>query len=63
MLLGPASYMNSQKPTCRIGDTISVEARETTIDGRRFWLAKAVECQDTRVVLVSESNAPAWDQP
>lgn len=63
VLLGPAWYLENQKPLCRIGDTIRVDAARTVIDGKRYWLAKSVECKDSRVVLIDGSNAPVWSQP
>jgi sporulation protein YlmC with PRC-barrel domain len=62
VLLGPAWYMDNQKPVCRAGDSIKVDACRTTIDGRPYWIAKSVDCKDARVVLLDASNAPAWAQ-
>ena len=62
VLLGPASYMNNQKPSCRAGDTVKVDAVRTTVDGHRYWIARSVECKDARVVLLDGNNAPAWAQ-
>jgi sporulation protein YlmC with PRC-barrel domain len=63
VLLGPARYLDNQKHSCQIGDAITVDACRTTIDGRRYWIAKSVDCKDSRVVLLDGSNAPAWAQP
>jgi hypothetical protein len=63
VLLGPAWYMNNQKPTCQTGDSVKIDACRTTIDGRKYWIARSIDCNDTHVVLLSENNAPAWAQP
>lgn len=63
VLLGPAWYMDNQKPICRTGDVIKLEACRTTIDGRQRWIARSVDCNDTHVVLIDANNAPAWDLP
>ena len=63
VLLGPAWYMENQKPACKTGDSVKVDACRTTIDGRRYWIAKSIECNDSRVVLLDESNNPAWARP
>ncbi|MFN0131544.1 MAG: PRC-barrel domain-containing protein [Phycisphaerales bacterium] len=63
VLLGPAWYMDNQKPVCKAGDTIKVEACRTRIDGHRYWMAKSVECKDARIVLLDKSNSPAWAKP
>jgi len=63
VLLGPAWYMENQKPICKAGDSIQVEACRTTIDGREYWLARSVESKGARVVLLDKRNVPAWDRP
>jgi sporulation protein YlmC with PRC-barrel domain len=63
VLVAPAWYLDNQKPICQTGDTVKVEACRTTIDGHRYWLAKAIDCKETRVVLLDGSNVPAWVQP
>jgi hypothetical protein len=62
ILLGPAWYMENQKDICHTGDTVKVEASRTTIDGRTYWLARSVDCKDSRVVLLDDHNTPAWPQ-
>lgn len=62
VLLGPAWYMQNQKPTCKAGDTIKVDACKTTIDGRSYWMARSVDCNGTRVILLEGNNVPAWIQ-
>lgn len=62
VLLGPAWYMDKQKGGCQVGDSITVDARRTTIDGRPYWIAKSIDCKDARVVLLDGNNAPAWAQ-
>lgn len=63
VLLGPSAYINNQKPFCKTGDTIKLDAYRTTIDGRHFWLARHVDGTDGRIVLLQESAAPVWAQP
>jgi sporulation protein YlmC with PRC-barrel domain len=62
VLLGPVTYMNNQKTMCKVGDSIKLDAYRTTIDNRQYWLARSVDCNSTRVVLVDGNNAPAWAQ-
>jgi hypothetical protein len=62
VLLGPADYISRQNEICKAGDTISLEACKTTIAGRGYWIAKSVECKDSRVVMIDGSKAPAWAQ-
>ena len=62
VLLGPVTYMNNQKTMCKVGDSIKLDAYRTTIDNRQYWLARSVDCNNTRVVLVDGNNAPAWAQ-
>lgn len=63
VLIGPAWYLDNQKAVCQAGDTIKMDVRRTTIDGHQYWLAKSIDCKDTRVVLLDSANAPAWIQP
>ncbi len=60
ILLGPAWYLDNQKPVCKAGDTVKLAACRTTIDGKRYWMARSIDCKDARVVLISTDNAPAW---
>lgn len=63
VLLGPAWYLDKQVPMCKTGDAISVQASRSSIDGRPVWIARSVECKGNTVVLVSETETPAWDVP
>jgi sporulation protein YlmC with PRC-barrel domain len=63
VLLGPSAYLNNHKPICKTGDSVKLEAYRTTIDGRRYWIARHVDCIDGRVVLLQGSDAPVWAQP
>lgn len=63
VLLGPAWYMENQKPSCQTGDSIKMNVCRTTINGQRYWMAKSIDCKDRRVVLLDGSNSPAWTQP
>jgi sporulation protein YlmC with PRC-barrel domain len=63
VLLGPVWYLDNQKPVCLAGDSIKVEVCRTTIDGRRYWIAKSTDCKGTRIVLLDGNNAPAWAKP
>jgi sporulation protein YlmC with PRC-barrel domain len=60
VLLGPAAYIENQKPMCKAGETVKVDACRTTVDGKRVWIARSVECQNSRTVLLDGDNAPAW---
>ena len=62
VLLGPVTYMNNQRTMCKVGDSIKLDAYRTTIDNRQYWLARSVDCNSIRVVLVDGNNAPAWAQ-
>lgn len=63
VLLGPTWFMDNQKSMCAEGDLVKLEVCRTTIDGNRFWIAKSMDCKESRVVLLDGSNAPAWDRP
>jgi hypothetical protein len=63
VLLGPAWYLENQKPSCENGDPVKLDAWRTTIGGKRYWIAKSLECKDTRVVFLDGANVPAWAQP
>lgn len=63
ILLGPAWYMDNQKPLCDEGDSIKIDAHRTTIDGRAYWIAHSIDRNGTRVVLLDGNNVPAWSQP
>ncbi len=63
VLLGPVWYMENQKPCCQTGDSVKLDARRTTIGGKRYWIAKSIDCKDVRAVLLDASNTPAWAQP
>jgi sporulation protein YlmC with PRC-barrel domain len=63
VLLGPSSYIDAQKPSCEVGDSITMNAVRTTIDGRQYWIARSLECKSTTVVLIDPSNTPAWAKP
>lgn len=62
VLLGPAWYMDNQKPVCIAGDSIKVDACRTNIAGKGYWIARSTDCKGTRVVLLDGSNTPAWAQ-
>lgn len=63
VLLGPDWYLENQKPICKVGDSIKVEACRTMIEGHKYWLARSVECKDARMVLLDKNDGPAWAQP
>jgi len=63
VLLGPASYMENQKASCKTGDSVKVDVVRTTVDGHQYWIAKSIDCKDSRVVLLDGSNDPVWAQP
>lgn len=63
ILLGPAWYMENQKLGYVNGDSVTIDAVRTSIDGHRYWIAKAVDCKGKRVVLLDGSNAPSWARP
>lgn len=62
VLLGPSWYMDHQE-FCKAGDTVKVKVCRTTIDGRRFWLARTIENRGRTVEMLDRTNAPAWDRP
>lgn len=62
VLLGPVTYMDNQRVMCKVGDSVKLDAYRTTIDNRQYWLARSVDCNNTRVVLVDGNNVPAWAQ-
>jgi sporulation protein YlmC with PRC-barrel domain len=62
ILLGPAWYMDNQDMRCKEGDTVSVDARRTTINGKDYWIASTVDHGGHRVVLLDASGPPAWDR-
>jgi sporulation protein YlmC with PRC-barrel domain len=63
ILLGPVSYLDHQKPTWQTGDTVKIEACRTTVEGHAYWLARSIDCKETRAVLLDGNNTPAWAQP
>ncbi len=63
VLVGPAWYMDNQKPGFKPGDAIKVIGSRTMIGGKRYTLARSVECKGKRFVLLDETNKPAWDRP
>ena len=62
VLLGPALYMDNQKLLFKNGDQIKVEACPTTIDGRRYWLARSIDSNDSRTVLIDGKGSAVWAQ-
>jgi sporulation protein YlmC with PRC-barrel domain len=60
ILTGPTWYMDNQKPLCIVGDTVKIDAVRTTVEAKRYWLAKSIECKSTRTVMIAADNAPAW---
>ncbi|MBS0195491.1 MAG: PRC-barrel domain-containing protein [Planctomycetes bacterium] len=63
ILIGPVSYMANQKAFCKAGDAVKVDACRTMIDGRKYWIARSIDCKDGRVVMIDGNNAPVWSQP
>jgi len=63
VLVGPSWYMDNQKPIYATGDSIKVDARRTTIDGRTYWIAKSIDCKNASVVLLDKNNNPVWAKP
>ncbi len=62
VLVGPEWYMANQKVSYKRGDTVKIDARRTTVDGRRLWIASSVECMNARTVLLDSQGVPAWGQ-
>jgi len=62
IVLGPTSYIENQKPICRTGDSIQVQACRTMIGGRKYWMARSIECGKVSTTLVDVANAPVWAQ-
>ncbi len=62
ILLGPAWYITNQRLDWKTGDTISVEACRTSINGKPHWLARSADVKGTKLELISSGNAPAWDK-
>ncbi len=63
VLLGPSWYMENQKAICQAGDSVSLDICRTTVDGRQYWIARSLECKNSRVVLIDPNNTPAWARP
>jgi sporulation protein YlmC with PRC-barrel domain len=63
VLVAPVWYLDNQKPICQNGDTVKIDACRTTIDGHRYWLARSIDCNEARVVLLDGSDVPAWARP
>jgi hypothetical protein len=63
VLVGPVWYMENQKPVYQVGDTVTIEACRTTVNGHRYWIAKAVAGKEARMVLLDEGNKPVWAKP
>jgi sporulation protein YlmC with PRC-barrel domain len=62
IVLGPLSYMDNQKPLCRAGDSVKIDACRTTIGGHKHWMARRIECGPASTTLVEAGNAPVWSQ-
>jgi len=54
--------MDNQKSLFKNGDQIKVEACPTTIDGRRYWLARSIDSNDSRTVLIAGKGSAVWAQ-
>jgi sporulation protein YlmC with PRC-barrel domain len=63
VLIGPSWYMENQKVVCDSGDAVKMEVCRTNIDGKRYWMAKTIDCNENRVVILSGNNTPTWTQP
>lgn len=63
VLLGPAWYMENQQPICQNGDTVTIEAVQTKIDGSTHWLARSITGKGPKVILIDKNNNPAWSLP
>lgn len=61
VLVGPAWYMDNQGMTCKKGDTITMDVWRTSINGKDYWIAKSVDHNGQRVVLL-DGDSPAWDR-
>ena len=63
VLIGPLAYVEGQKNMCKPGDTVTIEASRTRINGKSYWLARSVDCKSTKVVYIDGSDAPSWGTP
>lgn len=63
VLIGPSWYMDNQKAMCDSGEAVKMEVCRTNIDGKRYWIAKSIDCNENRVVILSGNNTPTWTQP
>ncbi len=63
VLIGPLAYVEGQKNMCKPGDTVTIEASRTRINGKPYWLARSVDCKSTKVVYIDGSDAPSWGTP
>ena len=62
ILLGPAWYITNQRLDWKTGDTISVEACRTSINGKPHWLARSAEIKGNTLQLLNSANTPVWDK-
>lgn len=62
VLLGPATYTDSQKPSCEKGKKVTIEAVKVQIDGKPYLLARRVSSDGATTTLLDSSNTPVWDR-
>jgi len=60
ILLGPVAYIDRNKPKCNPGDTVTLNVYRTTIDGKRYWIARSLETNGNKMNLLDGSNRPVW---
>lgn len=61
VLIGPAWYMDNQDLACKEGDTVTLDVKRTTINGKSYWIAHSLNSNGKRVTLV-DGDSPVWDR-
>lgn len=62
VLLGPSWYVKNQKLGCEDGKNVTIETYRVSIEGKDYLIARSIQCNGSRMVLIDESGAPAWDR-
>lgn len=61
VLLAPRSYMDNQKMPFRVGDTVRIEGRSATINGRKVTAAWSVKSDKSTLTLWNDKT-PVWSR-
>ncbi len=63
VIVGPKSYVSSNRIDFKKGETVTIEAVRAVIDGQSVWIAKSITTTGGRTHTLWNNDIPAWHKP